>query len=143
MNDLIENIIARTGLPAEAVQPVIGAVLAHLGDVLPAPIAHQVAIFLGVHQEESGDTNTAATDAGGAEPGLGGLLGGLMGAMMFSIRSFISPPPLFFYARRPGTRAVSGVAWPFRFFLTRQLPRARGLWACWGLRGITVRKGYP
>ncbi len=79
MNDLIENIIARTGLPAEAVQPVIGAVLAHLGDVLPAPIAHQVAIFLGVHQEESGDTNTAATDAGGAEPGLGGLLGGLMG----------------------------------------------------------------
>ncbi len=79
MNDLIETIIARTGLPAEAVRPVIGAVLAHLGDVLPAPIAHQVAIFLGVHQEESGGTNAGATDAGGAGPGLGGLLGGLMG----------------------------------------------------------------
>ena len=79
MNDLIETIIARTGLPAEAVRPVIGAVLAHLSDVLPAPIAHQVAIFLGVHQEESGGTNAGTTDAGGAGRGLGGLLGGLMG----------------------------------------------------------------
>ena len=82
LNELIEKIAAQTGLPAATVQPVVGAMLAHLGDILPAPIAHQVAIMLGIHPADA----QAQTDASGAAPaaagaGLGGLLGNLAGAL--------------------------------------------------------------
>ena len=73
MNDLIEKIAGQTGIPAETVAPVVGAVLAHMGDVLPAPLAHQLAVMLGIHQEGG------APDADGsvAQPSVGGLPGSL------------------------------------------------------------------
>ena len=78
LNDLIEKIAAQTGVPAESVQPVLGAVLAHLGEILPPPIAHQLAIMLGIHAEDGPPAAGAAPNAGGGG-GLGGLLGGLLG----------------------------------------------------------------
>ena len=76
MNELIEKIAAQTGQPVETVTPVVGALLAHLGDVLPAPIAHQLAIFLGVHQDDGTADPAAATEGSG----IGGMLAGLAGA---------------------------------------------------------------
>jgi hypothetical protein len=78
MNDLIEKIAAQTGIPPETVAPVLGAVLAHLGDVLPAPFAHQLAIMLGVHQEEGGAPDA---DGSSAQPTAGGPLGGFAGSL--------------------------------------------------------------
>ena len=73
MDELIDKISAQTGQPATVVAPVLGALFAHLGDVLPAPLAHQLAIILGVHQVDGTPDATTA----GAQPGMAGLLGGL------------------------------------------------------------------
>jgi hypothetical protein len=70
MNELIEKIAAQTGQPVETVTPIVGALLAHLGDVLPAPLAHQLAVMLGIHQ----DDGTTGADV---QPAAGDLLGGL------------------------------------------------------------------
>jgi hypothetical protein len=78
LNELIQKIATQTGQPVETVAPVVGALLAHLGDVLPAPIAHQVAIFLGVH-DDAGASGTGAP-GDGASAGAGGLLGSLAGS---------------------------------------------------------------
>ena len=59
LNELIEKIAVETGLPVTTVAPVVGALLLHLGDVLPAPIAHHVAVALGVHQEGMRPTSLA------------------------------------------------------------------------------------
>lgn len=78
MDELIAKIAAETGLPVETVAPVVGALLAHLGDVLPAPIAHHVAVALGVHQDgDAPDTNVASGDQG-----TGGGLGAFAGSLM-------------------------------------------------------------
>jgi hypothetical protein len=77
MNELIEKICAQTGQPATTVTPIVGALLAHLGDVLPPPLAHQLAIILGIHQaDETTDAGTAGT-----QPESGGLLGGLAASL--------------------------------------------------------------
>jgi hypothetical protein len=70
MDELIAKIAAQTGQPVETVAPIVGALLAHLGDVLPAPLAHQLACMLGIHQDD-GSTNADA------QPAAGGLLGNL------------------------------------------------------------------
>jgi hypothetical protein len=76
LNELIAKIAAQTGQPVEAVTPIVGALLAHLGDVLPAPIAHEIAVVLGVQ------TDPSTTDAAaGTAPGIGGLLGSLEGSL--------------------------------------------------------------
>jgi hypothetical protein len=77
LDELIQKISDQTGQPTTTVAPVVGALLAHLGDVLPAPLAHQLAIFLGIHQE------AAAPDAGApaSQPGMGGLLGEIAGGL--------------------------------------------------------------
>ena len=82
LNELIEKISAQTGLPPATVQPVLGAGLAHLGDILPAPIAHQIAIMMGIHPDDG--TVAAGTAAAPAAQGsgLGGVLEGLAGSMM-------------------------------------------------------------
>ena len=85
MNELIERIAAQTGVPVESVAPVVGAMLSHLGDVLPAPIAHEVAILLGVHRDDgqSQDGRDTGPGPGGffggtdTGPGPGGFLGGM------------------------------------------------------------------
>jgi hypothetical protein len=77
LDELIQKISAQTGQPTTTVAPVVGALLAHLGDVLPAPLAHQLAIFLGVHQEEA----TSVDGAPPSQPGMGGLLGELAGSL--------------------------------------------------------------
>ena len=77
MNDLIAKIAAQTGIPPETVTPVVGAVLAHMGEVLPAPLAHQLAVMLGIHQE----ADAPDADASSAQPTAGGLLGGLTGSL--------------------------------------------------------------
>ena len=73
MDELIAKIAVQTGQPVETVAPIVGALLAHLGDVLPAPIAHQIAIMLGIHQEDD-----ATADA---QPPGGGLLGSVIGTL--------------------------------------------------------------
>jgi hypothetical protein len=73
MNELIEKICAQTGQPATTVAPIVGALLAHLGDVLPAPFAHQLAIILGIHPADG----TTDANAAGPQSEMGGLLGGL------------------------------------------------------------------
>ncbi len=78
-NEVIEKIAAQTGLPVTTVAPVVGALLAHLGDILPAPFAHQLAIMLGIHQEDGTAQQPMPTGAQAAQPGLGGLLGGFAG----------------------------------------------------------------
>ena len=77
LDELIQKISAQTGQPTTTVAPVVGALLAHLGDVLPAPLAHQLAIFLGVHQDDATPTEAASA----SQPGLGGLLGELAGTL--------------------------------------------------------------
>ena len=77
MEELIAKIAAQTGQPVETVAPIVGALLAHLGDVLPAPIAHQLAIMLGIHS----DDNTASDAAAAPAPAGGGLLGSVMGQL--------------------------------------------------------------
>jgi hypothetical protein len=72
LDELIQKIAMQTGQPVETVTPIVGAILAHLGDVLPAPLAHEIAIILGVHPADG----AADTEA---QPGAGGLLGGLAG----------------------------------------------------------------
>jgi hypothetical protein len=76
MDELIAKIAEETGLPAATVAPVLGALLAHLGDVLPAPIAHHVALALGVHQD--GDTPDASVASD--DPGASGVPAGLTGS---------------------------------------------------------------
>ena len=78
MDELIAKIAAQTGQPTETVSPIVGALLAHLGDVLPAPIAHQLAIMLGIHPDDqtSGDETAAPAPVAG-----GGLLGVVMGQL--------------------------------------------------------------
>ena len=79
-NEVIEKIAAQTGQPVTVVAPIVGALLAHLGEVLPAPFAHQLAIMLGIHQEDgTAPAPGGQTPGASAEPGLGGLLGGLAG----------------------------------------------------------------
>jgi hypothetical protein len=74
LNDVIQKIADQTGQPVETVTPIVGALLAHIGDVLPAPLAHQLAIALGVHPDDgSADAATAGT-----QPAAGGLLGSVM-----------------------------------------------------------------
>jgi hypothetical protein len=79
LNELIEKIAAETGLPVTTVAPVVGALLSHLGDVLPAPIAHHIAVALGVHQEGDAPDAPGAVDDQAATPSLGGFAGGLLG----------------------------------------------------------------
>ena len=80
INDLIEKIAAQTGVPAAMVQPVLGSMLSHMSDILPAPVAHMVAVAMGIHQnEDQAPQGNPVQDQGGADPGLGGLLGGLLG----------------------------------------------------------------
>lgn len=75
LDELIAKIATQTGQPVEAVTPIVGALLAHLGDVLPAPIAHQLATILGIHSDE-----TVASDDTAA-PAAGGLLGSVLGQL--------------------------------------------------------------
>ena len=77
LNDLIDKIALQTGIPPETVAPVVGAVFAHLGDILPAPLAHQLAIMLGVHKE--GEVPDA--DGSNPQPTGEGLPGGLSGGL--------------------------------------------------------------
>jgi hypothetical protein len=77
MEDIIAKIAAQTGQPVETVTPIVGALLAHLGDVLPAPIAHQLAVMLGIHSDDT----TASDDATAPAPAAGGLLGAVFGKL--------------------------------------------------------------
>jgi hypothetical protein len=79
MDELIAKIAAQTGQPAETVSPIVGALLAHLGDVLPAPIAHQLAIILGIHPND--DTTSDDTAAPAPAPAAGGLFGSVLGQL--------------------------------------------------------------
>jgi hypothetical protein len=102
LEDLIDKVAAQTGVPAETVRPVVGALLSHFSEVLPAPVAHMVAVAMGIHPRDpdqagadaasaaSDDAAPAASDytapaasdytapaRSGEAGGLGGLLGGL------------------------------------------------------------------
>jgi hypothetical protein len=84
LDELIQKISDQTGQPTTTVAPVVGALLAHLGDVLPAPLAHQLAIFLGIHQEGAApDAGSPASQPGmgSSQPGMGGLLGEIAGGL--------------------------------------------------------------
>ena len=77
LDELIAKIATQTGQPVETVTPIVGALLAHLGDVLPAPIAHQLATILGIHLDET----VASDDTAAPAPAAGGLLGSVLGQL--------------------------------------------------------------
>lgn len=79
MNDLIEKIAAQTGMPAAQVMPVVGALLSHLSEILPPPLAHMIAVAMGIHEEPGGQPAPEQQQAPEPAGGLGGLLGGLLG----------------------------------------------------------------
>ncbi|HEY6433469.1 MAG TPA: hypothetical protein VIZ17_15930 [Acetobacteraceae bacterium] len=68
MNELIAKIAAQTGQPVETVTPIVGALLAHLGDVLPAPLAHQLAVMLGIHPDDGTSAANTQQDDGTSDP---------------------------------------------------------------------------
>jgi hypothetical protein len=49
MDELVNQVSRKTGLPAETVRPVANEVLNFIKQKLPAPIASQVDGFLGAH----------------------------------------------------------------------------------------------
>lgn len=80
MDELLETIKQKTGLPADKAQDVIETVINFVADKLPAPLASQVRGFL--DGDDSGDAGGDGDDGGlmdkgkDALGGLGGLLGG-------------------------------------------------------------------
>ena len=71
MDELVQQVSARTGLSAEASREASEAVLSILKEKLPAPIAGQIDNFL------AGSTSLDDLgDLGGMAQGLGGLFGG-------------------------------------------------------------------
>jgi hypothetical protein len=64
MHELIAKIAAQTGQFIETVTPIVGALLNHLCEVFPPPMAREFAIVLEVHQDD-----------GSTAPAPGGLLG--------------------------------------------------------------------
>ncbi len=78
MNDLIQQLTAKTGLSPDKVKEVVAGVMDFLGDKLPGPIAGQVKKLLG---DEAGEAAATGSDDGGgmldqAKDALGGFLGG-------------------------------------------------------------------
>ncbi len=69
MDELLNTVTEKTGLPADKARGAIEAVLGFLQDKLPGPIAGQLQGFLEGGGGEAGDT------MGNVTKGLGGLLG--------------------------------------------------------------------
>ena len=87
MDEIIAKIAAQTGQPPETVAPIVGALLAHLGDVLPPPLAHQIAIMLGIHPDDGSVDASAAPASGGL---LGSLETGLQGGSFGGATSLVN-----------------------------------------------------
>jgi len=69
MNELIQNIVQRTGIPQDKAQTVVQMVISHLKGRMPAPIASQLDNYIG-GQEGQGQ------QGGGISGALGGMMGG-------------------------------------------------------------------
>ncbi len=75
MDQIVNMIVEKTGIPADKAQQAVGVVMDFLGDKLPGPIAGQVKGLLG--GEGGGDMGDMAGGAmDSVKKGLGGLLGG-------------------------------------------------------------------
>ncbi|MGH9519296.1 MAG: hypothetical protein ACRD2D_06580 [Terriglobales bacterium] len=69
MNDLIQQIVQRTGLPEEKVQQVVGMVMDHVKGRLPDSVSGQLEGLL------SGGSATGGGNFDSAKSGLGDMLG--------------------------------------------------------------------
>lgn len=65
MNELIQNIVQKTGIPQDKAQTVVQMVISHLKERLPAPVASQV--------------DSVAGGGQGPKSGVTGVVSGLMG----------------------------------------------------------------
>jgi hypothetical protein len=60
MNEIVQLVSQKTGIPADKAQQAVEVVISHLKDRLPAPIASQLNQFV-----SPGETTAAAEDKGG------------------------------------------------------------------------------
>ncbi|HEY4542426.1 MAG TPA: hypothetical protein VIG66_08645 [Noviherbaspirillum sp.] len=70
MNEMIQRVIERTGLPEDKAAAAVQTVLGFLKEKLPAPVAAQLDSVAG------GDAGNAGEKSGGLGASLGGMLGG-------------------------------------------------------------------
>lgn len=77
MDELVNQVSQRTGLPPDQARQAVDAVLGFLKDKLPGPIASQLDGFIGGQSGQGGQTNAGGI-AGQAEQALGGL-GNMLG----------------------------------------------------------------
>lgn len=85
MDELVQQVSAKTGLPADQTKQVVETVIGFLKDKLPAPIAGQLDGFLGgggasgITGAAGGMTDQATGAAGGLMDQAKGALGGMFG----------------------------------------------------------------
>ena len=72
MDELVKQVVAKTGLPEEQARQAAEVVVSFLKEKLPEPIAGQIDAVLG---GSAGDISGMAEQASGLVGGLGGLLG--------------------------------------------------------------------
>lgn len=78
MDELVNQVSQRTGLPLDQARQAVDAVLGFLKDKLPGPIASQIDGLLAGQSGQGGQPNLGgiAGQAGQALGGLGNMLGG-------------------------------------------------------------------
>ncbi len=69
MNELVNLVAQKTGLPVETAKQAVDTVIGYLKDKLPAPIAGQIDGLLG------GNAASITDNLGGLAKGLGGMFG--------------------------------------------------------------------
>lgn len=86
MDQIVQQIVQRTGIPEDKARMAVGVVISHLKTRLPAPIASQLDHFVGTGaagaapSASGGDAGAIGTASGAAGAAAGGALGGVAGA---------------------------------------------------------------
>jgi len=76
MEDLLNSVAEKTGLPLDKAQGAIDAVMEFMKDKLPAPLASQIEKFMGGAGDAAGGlTDKVGDAAGGLTDKAGGLFG--------------------------------------------------------------------
>lgn len=80
MEELMKQLVEKTGLPVDKLEQVVGIVIGFIGDKLPGPMAGAVKGLLG--KDGDGDDNGGeggGLDVGGMLDQAKGMFGGLLG----------------------------------------------------------------
>ena len=80
MEELMKQLVEKTGLPVDKLEQVVGIVIGFIGDKLPEPMAGAVKGLLGKDDDGDGDgEGGGGLDVGGMLDQAKGMLGGLFG----------------------------------------------------------------